>query len=290
MYYLENDLLKIAFRERCGELASIFDKKNEIEFMWQADPNVWTWSAPILFPIVGGLKNDTLHVNGASYAMARHGFFRNSIPEVEEHSNRHIVFLLKSSSETKAVYPYDFECRIRFELNDKSLSQRYIVTNTDTTSLYFALGGHPAFRIPFFENENYSDYFIEFEKSEYLETSLLNKEGLFSGETQAVLLSGNKIPLSHSLFENDALVFKAIESRSVRVGSANHNHSIEVSFPNFPYLGLWAKPNADFLCVEPWIGCADSENGHKDISEKEMMQDIGPGETFSAEFMISIKS
>lgn len=289
MYYLENDLLKITFKERSGELASLFDKKNKTEFMWQADPNVWAWHAPILFPIVGGLKNDTLFVDGAPYSLARHGFFRNSIPEVEEHSQRHIVFLLKSSAQTKAIYPYDFECRIRFDLKDKSLTQRYIVTNTDTKPLFFALGGHPAFKVPFFENENYSDYFVEFEKAELLEASLLSKEGLFLGKTKAILLSGNKLPLSYSLFSNDALVFKSLESRSACIRSVNHSISLEVSFPNFPYLGLWARPNADFLCIEPWIGCADSESGHKDINEKEMMQDIEPGEVFDVEFVISIK-
>lgn len=290
MYCIENDFLKATFKQRGGELCSLIRKSDNLEFMWKGNPEVWGWHAPVLFPIVGGLKNNQLRIDGKSYPLSRHGFFRTSFPEIESHHSNSITFLLQSSEETKKAYPFDFAFRISFELSENSLYYHFSVTNCDNKRLFFALGGHPAFAVPFFEKEAYTDYYLEFEVSERLDRELLNSEGLFSGIKEPVLVSGNKLPLSYSLFEQDALVFKSIESRKVTIKSNNHSSSLSVSFPNFPYLGLWAKPGADFVCIEPWIGCADSKEGHNDISEKELVQDIEPGETFSTTFWITVES
>ena len=288
MYTIENEFLKASFKSRCGELASLINKNSGLEHMWQANQSIWGWHAPILFPIVGGLKNDILHIEDESFTMGRHGFFRNTTPEVEEHSERHIVFLLKSSELTRPLYPYEFEFRLHFELNGMSLLQRFIVTNTDSKPIYFALGGHPGFNVPFYESESYSDYYLEFEHSEQLHRQLLNEDGLFNGKTEQVKTDENTLPLSYDLFANDAMVFKEIKSRIVTIRSRKHERSLTVSFPNFPYLGLWAKHKANFVCIEPWIGCADSVDGHKHIRDKELVQDISSNESFSAEFTITI--
>ncbi|NCP83939.1 MAG: aldose 1-epimerase family protein, partial [Bacteroidetes bacterium] len=273
---------------RCGELSSLINKATGIEHIWSANPTIWPWHAPILFPIVGSLKDDTLFAEGKSYFLSRHGFFRNSIPIVENHTERSITFLLLSDAQTLEVYPYEFECRVRFTLLDHSIKQEFLVKNTDSKRIYFAIGGHPAFTVPFTDSESYSDYYLEFERAERLDRSMLSTKGLFTDEIEPVLVSGNIIPLSYTLFNNDALVFKSIVSRSVTIRSKSHTASLKVEFKDFPYLGLWAKPNANFVCIEPWIGCADSEKGHVDIRNKELVQDLLPGEDFLASFTISV--
>lgn len=288
MYSIENEFLTARFKKKGAELYSLTSKKTQTEFMWNGNPEIWGWSAPVLFPIIGGLKNDTLFVNKVGYSMTRHGFFRKSVPIVESQTNSSITFLLTDSDETKKSYPFSFEFRIRFELDGSKLKQTFEVTNTDTKSIFFALGGHPAFKVPFFDGESYSDYFLEFEQSERLDRHLLNPEGLFSGETEPILVHGNKIPLTYSLFEQDALVFKEINSRRVTIKSKRNNTTLSVHFPDFPYLGLWSKPGANYVCIEPWIGCADSYLGHKDISDKEFIQDVLPGETFTTWFSVEI--
>jgi galactose mutarotase-like enzyme len=288
MYIIENEFLKATFKSRCGELCSLVNKLTGIEHIWQANPEIWPWHAPVLFPIVGGLKDDTLHAEGSSYRLSRHGFFRNSIPEVENHTSTNVTFLLISNVETLAIYPYQFEFRVRFSLDGTHLKQEFSVKNIDSKTIFFALGGHPAFTVPFNNGENYSDYYLEFEHSERLDRCMLSKDGLFTEVTEPVLVGGNILPLNYSLFDKDALVFKSIESRMVTIRSHSHSSFLKVEFQDFPYLGLWAKPGADFVCIEPWIGCADSEKGHKDISEKELVQDVAPNEEFSAHFTISI--
>ncbi|TNE71531.1 aldose 1-epimerase family protein [bacterium] len=288
MITIENDYLKAAFKTKGAELSSLIEKTSHTECIWQADPSVWAYHAPILFPIVGGLKLNTLHVDGKTYPLNRHGFARISEFEVEVQTKDSVTFLLKSSDLTHAVFPYEFEFRMKYSLNGESLKQEYIVKNTDTKPIFFALGGHTGFRVPLSTNEIYSDYWIEFEQSEHLNRYLINSEGLFTDETEPVLVYGNKIPLSYDLFSSDALIFKQMESRSVQLKSAKSPFSIKVDFPDFPYLGIWAKSGADFVCIEPWIGCADHQSGHKDISEKEFIQDIDAGESFSKHYLISI--
>jgi galactose mutarotase-like enzyme len=288
MYTIENELLKATFQPRCGELSSLINKRNGIEHIWSAKPEIWAWHAPILFPIVGGLKDDTLHAEGKTFFLSRHGFFRNSTPIVEQHTEKSITFLLLSDAQTLEVYPYEFEFRVRFTLLENNLKQEFLVKNTDSKRIYFALGGHPAFTVPFNKNESYSDYYLEFEHAERLDRSMLSTKGLYTEETEPVLVSGNIIPLSYSLFDKDAIVFKSIKSRSVTIRSKTNSSSLKVDYNGFPYLGLWAKPKANFVCIEPWIGCADSEKGHTDIREKELVQDLLPGDNFSALFTISV--
>ncbi|NCQ05758.1 MAG: aldose 1-epimerase family protein [Cyanobacteria bacterium] len=288
MYTIENNLLKATFQPRCGELSSLINKITGTEHIWSANPDIWAWHAPILFPIVGSVKDDTLFAEGKSFFLSRHGFFRNSTPIVENHTETSITFLLLSDAQTLEVYPYEFEFRVRFTVLENSLKQEFLVKNTDSKRIYFALGGHPAFAVPFKENESYSDYYLEFEHAERLDRSMLSSKGLFTEVTEPVLVSGNIIPLSYSLFDNDAIVLKSIESRSVTIRSKTNMSSLKVDFKDFPYLGLWAKPNANFVCIEPWIGCADSEKGHADIREKELVQDLLPDEDFLASFTISV--
>ncbi len=288
MAVLENDFLKVEISAKGAQLTSVYDKTAQMEHLWQADEKIWGWHAPNLFPVVGGLINDELLVDGRTYPMSRHGFARNSEFISLECDEENATFSLPNCEKTLAVYPYKFDFQILYTLIENALRITYKLINHDNKTIYFSVGGHPAFKVPFNAGEKYEDYYIEFETEEKLVTHLLSSSGFFTGETQPVPSPQNKLWLTRDMFSRDALVFKDLRSRELTVKSKNHDKSISIEFPHFNYLGIWAKGGGDFVCIEPWLGCADTEGKHVDISQKEDIQQVKPGHVFEAAYFISI--
>jgi len=288
MIFLQNDRLRVGIRTQGAELTSIFHKPTATEHLWQADPAVWGWHAPNLFPVIGGCFDNVLRIGGRTYPTERHGFARHSEFSVLESTPERAVFSLPFSEKTLAVYPYRFEFQIRYDLAGETLGVTYRVLNLDVQPVFFSVGAHPAFNVPFGPGEVYDDYFLEFETAEPLTTHLLTKNGLFSGETAPVPTENGRLRLTKHLFDRDALVFKNLLSRRLTLGSDRRERRIAVEFPAFNYLGLWAKPGAPFVCIEPWLGCADSEGRAVDISEKEAIQRVDVGGIFEATFSICL--
>jgi galactose mutarotase-like enzyme len=288
MAILENDFLRVTVSTKGAQLGSIFDKTNQLEHLWQANPVVWPWHGPNLFPIVGQLINDELLVDGNVYHMARHGFARQSEFILLEHDEEHATYSLPNSEHTLQVYPYKFDFQVLYTLIENALRVTYKMINHDTKTVYFSVGGHPAFNVPFRVGEKYEDYYLEFEIEEPLVAHGISAEGVFNGEHHAVPAPKNKLYLTKHLFDKDALVFKNLKSREVSIKSDKHDKCVTVQFPHFNYLGIWAKPGAEFVCIEPWLGCADTAGKHVDISQKEDIQKVAPGHVFEAAFFISI--
>ncbi|HVS90689.1 MAG TPA: aldose 1-epimerase family protein [Mucilaginibacter sp.] len=288
MTVIENDFLKVKIRNQGGEMTSFYNKVSGTEHLWQGDPNIWPWHGPNLFPVVGQLIDNELLVDGRKYTLERHGFIRKSELLLAEFDEVSAKFSLPYSDHTLQSYPYKFEYQIHYDLIDNALRVTYKVLNLEQDTIYFSLGGHPGFNVPFHTGENYEDYYIEFETEEKLETCLLSPEGLFNGETAPVKLDGKRLHLTRDMFLHDALVFKNLRSREVKIGSGKHEKTISVEFPHFNYLGIWAKPGADFVCIEPWLGCADSVGKHVYITKKEAIQHLKHGHVFEASFFISI--
>ncbi|GAB3024314.1 aldose 1-epimerase family protein [Spirosoma pulveris] len=289
MTTLENDHLRVSIRPKGAELTSIFHKSSGVEHLWQADPTVWGWHAPNLFPVVGGCLNNQVLIDGKTYPMERHGFTRQSVFENTESTRTHAIFSLRSSEATRAHFPYAFEFQIIYEIEGPRLTVTYRVVNEDERTIFFSVGAHPAFAVPFKAGEAYEDYFLEFEKAEPLETHMLSANGYFTGDTKPVpMINGNRLPLTKHLFDADALVFKNLASRRVTIRSEKHNHTLSVEYPAFPYLGIWAKPGAPFVCIEPWLGCADSEGEPKPIEQKEAIQHVDADKVFEAAFTITV--
>ncbi|RYC67399.1 aldose 1-epimerase family protein [Spirosoma sordidisoli] len=289
MTTLENDQLRVSIRPKGAELTSIFHKPTATEHLWQADPTVWPWHGPNLFPVVGGCLNNQLLIDGHAYPTERHGFARHTVFETTESSDAHAIFSLRADDKTRAVYPYEFLFQIIYELEGPQLTITYRVVNEDQKTVFFSVGAHPAFAVPFRADEAYEDYFIEFDQAEPLETHRLSAGGFFTGETEPVSTAGNRLPLTAHLFDQDALVFKNMRSRRVTIRTDKHEQAVTVTFPEFPYLGLWAKPGAPFVCIEPWLGCADSEGSPVPIEQKEAIQQVEPGRVFDASFTIRIQ-
>jgi galactose mutarotase-like enzyme len=288
MAVLENEFLKVEINAMGAELTSVYNKTTQTEHLWQADPNFWGSHAPNLFPIVGAVINDELLVEGNVYPMARHGFARKSEFILLESDEVHAVFSLPGSEKTIHVYPYKFDFQVLFNLIGNALRITYKLISHDRKNIFFSVGGHPALSVPFNAGENYEDYYIEFEIEEKLVRHHISPEGFFTGETTPVPNPGNRIYLKKDMFENDALVFKNLKSREVCIRSDKHGESVSVQFPHFNYLGIWARGGGNFICIEPWLGCADTVGKHVDISEKEAIQQLEPGHVFEAAYFISL--
>jgi len=286
---LSNNILSVSIRPQGAELTSIVHKPTETEHLWQGDPAVWGWHAPNLFPVVGGCLNNQILVDGVAYPMGRHGFARQSVFELVEQTETRACFTLTDSDETKKAFPYRFVFEVEYALNDNTLSVTYRVHNTDDKPVFFSVGAHPAFNVPFGAGENYDDYWLEFEQDEPLTTHLLSTDGYFTGETQLIPMDENRLHLTKHLFDQDALVSKNLRSRAVSIRSKNHDRAVTVSFDGFPYLGLWAKPGASFVCIEPWLGCADSVGEPIEFSQKELIQQVAVGSVVEATFIVRIE-
>lgn len=287
MVVLENDNLKVTISSKGAQLTSLIDKNNDTEYIWQADESIWNYHAPNLFPIVGNLNNNTLHVDGKNYTMNRHGFARTSTFRRLESSPDHAKFSLDYSDETLSIYPYKFEFQVVYHLSKRSLKITYKVINKDNKDIYFSVGAHPAFNVPLAKDESYEDYYFQFEVEEDLDTYLISASGLFTGDTRKVI-TGNKLPLTKNMFDDDALVFKNLKSKSIILRNNAGTRHVKIDFAQFKQLGLWAKPNAPFICIEPWLGYADNEGEIKDISEKEAIEVVEHGHVFEADYTISI--
>ncbi|UAB83913.1 aldose 1-epimerase family protein [Zunongwangia sp. SCSIO 43204] len=289
MYILKNDQLEIGIQHNGAELCSIKNLENNKEYMWQADPEIWGSHAPNLFPVIGALKGNQIKYEGKFYDMPRHGFIRhNENLEVKNQTETSITFSIKSNEELRKIYPFEFEFELSFTLKDKSVEVNHLVKNLDTKSIYFQIGGHPAFNAPLFEGETYEDYYLEFDQDLTLETYLLGESGLVSDNTKTIIENSDRIQLTKDLFNNDALIFKNITSKNVSLKSKNHGSILSVSYDDFKNLGVWAKPGAPYVCIEPWLGIADVEGTDQNFKTKEGIIELETGKDYSATYTITI--
>jgi len=288
MLILENEVLRVEVAPRGAELQSIVNKIFGMEYLWNGNPLFWTKRSPVLFPIVGSLKNNTYFYQGKPYELPRHGFARDMEFEVEKQNPGSITFLLRSNAETKLKYPFDFEFRIRYQLMGDELSTEYLVSNTGTNILLFSVGGHPAFKLPLTADTQFADYFLKFEEIENLARWPISKEGLLQTQPIPVLEEKNRLNLQKSIFYQDALVFKYPASGEVSLLSAKTPHGIRFQMGEFPFLGIWSAKEADFICIEPWCGIADSVNSNQQLESKEGIEKLSAGKIFSRQWRVQV--
>ncbi|MCH4823663.1 aldose 1-epimerase family protein [Gramella lutea] len=287
---IENEFLTISVKETGAELCSIINKENNKEYIWQATPDIWGSHAPNLFPIIGVIKDGKFFYNGKEYSVPKHGFIRyNQDIRLKEKSEHQLVFELMYSEETLEMYPFKFDFKIAFTLNGKNIEVSHHVINLDSKPMYYSLGGHPAFNIQHFENEKIEEYYLEFDKKINLETYLLNAEGLVSSKTRKVLKDENRIQLTPHIFDNDALIFKNIKSKKVNLVSAKNGRILSVEYKDFKNLGIWAKPGASYVCIEPWLGIADIEDTNQNLPDKEGIEKLNEAEEVNHAYNIQIE-
>jgi galactose mutarotase-like enzyme len=289
MYTIENKELRISVRQKGAELSSIQKISSGREYLWNANPEIWGSHSPVLFPIIGRLKEDTYFYKNKKYSLQGHGFIRNNDRMVLEIQNKNsLVFSLNSSEETLVLYPFHFKFEISYQLENHRVIILHRVINTGNETMFFSTGGHPAFKCPFMENEQYSDYFLQFEKEESALCWEPTEDGLIGPGSRSVIDNENRILLDDNTFDKGALVFKELNSSKISLVSRSAGLVLSVNFSGFPYLGIWAKPKAQFVCIEPWLGIADSWNCDQNIETKEGRLALDAGECFEAIYSIEI--
>lgn len=256
--------------------------------MWSGDPAFWGKHSPLLFPIVGTLKANTYYYQDKAYTLSRHGFAREMEFGVETQTPESITFLLRSDDMTRQNFPFDFELRVIYRLTATGFSTTYQVGNPATTPLYFSVGGHPAFRVPLVPGTSYTDYYLEFDSAETGPRWPISKDGLIETQPQALLKGTRTLPLTKELFARDAVVLKHPASSGVTLRSARTERGLRMDFPGFPFLGIWAAPNADFVCLEPWCGIADSVDSNQQWLEKEGINRLDAGGKFERTWTLTV--
>ena len=287
-HQLENAYVQIKANEQGAELCSLYHKGHGIEYIWTGDPQVWGRHAPVLFPIVGKLKENSYRLNEKTYHMNQHGFARDFPWTLVEERENALTFRLQESAETLEKYPFRFVLDAEFSLDGTAVSVTYTLQNRNEEEMPFSLGAHPGFNCPLTAESRFEDYYLEFEQKETLSKQLL-QDGLRTGEDRPVLQEERKLPLSRELFREDALVFEGVQSDWIALRSYIHPHGVKVSFKGFPYLGIWTKSGTSpFVCIEPWYGVADKQKGQADIHQKEGICLLKAGERFSCTYTIEV--
>lgn len=277
---ISNSTFKASIKHAGAELFSL--KSQNKEFIWEGNPDFWGKHSPVLFPIVGTLKNNTYTISGQEYQLPRHGFARDMEFQLINQTENSATFSLQSSTETLKKYPFEFELQLIYTLKENTLDIEYRIINKNETKMPFSIGAHPAIALP----GNFENYSLKFEKEEVLQFSLL-KNDLVSDKTQILETEENSVPLNYKLFENDALVFKTLESNSLTI-LENSKPYIKVDFEDFPSLGIWTKEQAPFICIEPWFGYSDTPGNSGDLFEKEGILILDANQTFTSKFSIEI--
>ena len=286
MITIENDAYRVGIREAGAELCSFQSKATGQEWIWQADPAVWGSSAPILFPIVGFLKDGKTRIGDQDYEISKHGVLRNRACEVIDHQADQVTVRFTSDEETLKIYPYAFEVDVCFSLEGSAVSVDYQIRNTGSDPMLFSLGSHPAIALDL-ETSTLTDYSIQFEQPESLDlyglddTLLVQKRAGYLTEETAIELTG-------SIFEDDALIFKDVRSRRVSLHHAQQGRLLEMYLRDAPHLAFWAKPGAPFVCIEPWFTYNDAPDSTGVFAEKPGVMTLGSEEMFGSGYSLRI--
>ena len=258
------------------------------EYLWQGDARYWARRAPVLFPIVGCLRGDRAESAQGPVSLKRHGIARLFEHRVTERADDRVTFELASTEETRAAYPFDFTLNMCYAAEGGALTQTFTVTNTGDVDLPFTLGGHPAFNVPApgCAGEAFDDYELRFTRPWTAEVPTIDEAGLHDfSRMHEVVRDSDRLPLTHELFERLlTVVLLNVPGRSVRLQGPS-GHGVQVDFEGFDYLGVWtAGPEAPFVAIEPWIGCATAYDESDVFEEKRGTVTLAPGERRSWSF------
>jgi galactose mutarotase-like enzyme len=269
---LQNETLGTAVSARGAELQRLHTAAGE-ELLWDGNPDVWAGRSPLLFPVVGNVKDDHITVRGQRYPLLRHGFARTSTFDLVESSDARCLWRLRATDETRARYPFAFRLDMAYALDGARLTMRATVANEGTDSMPASFGFHPAFRWPLVPGASREDHDVRFEKAEPDPIRRL-ADGLLGGP-EPTPVAGERLALADALFERDALIFDRLQSRRLTYGPAT-GRRLQLDFPAMPHLGIWSKPGAGFVCLEPWQGFADPSDFDGELAEKPGIVAIPP--------------
>jgi galactose mutarotase-like enzyme len=257
------------------------------DLLWDGEPSVWAGRAPILFPIVGTLAGGTYRLGSNAYALPRHGFARGRAFEVVRAADSRAVFRLVSDESTLKVYPFKFQLDVSFALDGAALMVVSTVRNTGNVDMPASIGYHPGLRWPLPYGQARDSHYIEFASEEPAPIRRLDKDGLVTPHQHPTPVSGRRLHLEDALFRDDVVIFDEIASRSLTYG-ATAGPRIRVDFPDARYLGVWTRPGAGFICIEPWQGIADYAGTPVDFTKKPGVFNVAPGRDHSLSMRLTL--
>ena len=284
LYTLKNQKLTVTVSDIGAELHSVTG--NGCEYIWVGNPDIWSFKAPLVFPVCGRFQDGHYSYRGKTYDIGVHGFIRPSLFTVSAHTDTEICLSLTQSEETRKVYPFDFSLKVWYILDDARLTCRFEMENTGKDLLPITMGGHPGFNVPLDGKGNFEDYYLEFHEDCYPDQFLLSDNFLLSGKREARLLEDSRIlRLRHNLFDRDAIFMSRVAS-GVTLKSDKTDRFVTLEYADMPYLGVWHKPHteAPFVCVEPWCGLPGTDGEFEDLETKSDMFRLLPGHEKSVEF------
>ncbi len=291
IHEIGNDKIRIKVKSLGAELSSLQSADGH-EYLWQGSENSWTGQSPVLFPVIGGLTNNSYTWQGKRYAMASHGFARKMNWQLleSESTTDCLVFELTDNEDSRAQYPFAFRLRLTYALRDNGFFLGYTVENTGDDVLPFSIGGHPAFCCPMENGYSFTDYQLRFEAPE--DTRRYLKGDLLTGETEPFRLENGVLPLDYETFSDCAIILREFASRTITLEGGSNAHSVNVDFEGFPDLGIWTHMNAKgpFICIEPWFGVDSTVgvSGDEDFATKSGMNQLPPGAIFNAGFTVGV--
>ncbi|MBQ7336148.1 MAG: aldose 1-epimerase family protein [Clostridia bacterium] len=284
LYTLKNQELTVVVSDLGAELHSV--KRGDCEYIWIGDPDVWSFKAPLVFPVCGRFYEGKYTYRGKTYDINCHGFIRPSVFSVEEQTDTSICFRLEASDETRAVYPFEFVLKVWYVLEGDKLTNRFVMENPGEDVLPITVGGHPGFNVPLAGEGAFEDYYLEFGKACSPDMFVLSERCLLTGNKCAYPLENGKIlRLRHDLFDHDAVFMSRVDS-SVTLKSDKTERFVTLTYPDMPYLGVWHKPltEAPFVCVEPWCGLPGYDGVMEDMETRPDMFRVQPGQAQTVEF------
>ena len=274
IYSIGNDCLSVSVKSHGAELTSVRSEDTGYEYLWQGDPAIWYGQSPVLFPIVGRLLDDRYSVNGTEYSMPKHGLFRKREADLVYRDAQTLIFRQEQDEETLKQYPYKFQLFIRFTLSGARLIVNHRVVNTNESDMYFALGAHPAFNLKIGDK-------LKFSCKETLFTERIDTDAYRLPGRLPVLCDEDELTITEHLFDNDALIMNGVKSGKITLSNSD-GRTVEFYTGNPPYLGIWAKPGAPYVCIEPWWGVNDDRVRRDDFSQKDEIIRIAPQSDWNA--------
>lgn len=275
IYTVENEFFTLSVKEMGAELTSLKSKKSGIEYIWQGNTDIWYGQSPILFPVIGRLLNDKYRLNGKEYNMEKHGIVRKKPFKLVEQTKTSLTFLQTDDEASMKIYPYKFELLVTFTLKDKGLEVSHKVVNKNDSVMYYSFGAHPAF------NCEIGDY-LEFDTPQTVLNEQIDDESLLLDNQVELLKNEKRVTIEKNTFDHDALILSGYTDKVISLKSDKHNRVVRFNFDS-PILGIWAKPNAPYVCIEPWWGINDNHDEKADLSEKREIMSLNAKEdrTFS---------
>lgn len=272
IYTVQNENLSLKVKEIGAELHSLVLKKTGREYVWGGNPEIWYGQSPILFPFIGRLLDDKYRTDGKEYTCPKHGIVRKKPFKLVQSTPASLTFLQTEDEDSLLMYPFKFNLFITYALEGEKLVAAHQVENTNDCIMYFSIGAHPGF------NCEIGDI-IEFDSPQTVFTERIDENSILIDEKFAVLNNEKNLKLSKNTFDNDALIISGLTEDNLTI--KGKDYFLKFRFFDAPVLGIWAKPNAPYVCIEPWFGINDSYDKKDDISQKRGIIALKAGEIFS---------